>query len=189
MSNDQQEDDMIIALTPEQRATLDAGLEALPDAPPPRIVWERIREQAEAEGLLKRSRNRWLPGAGIAAAVVVTLSGLLLMSEAPEPPSMTVPAQLPSNGRSLSALQALMVESRQLEADLNAIPAAPRVRNAGTVATIDGITDRIAAIDVQLNDPESTLSPADEEVFWRERVRLMKLLVGLRYAQSQRNAF
>ena len=33
------------------------------------------------------------------------------------------------------------------------------------------------------------MTPGDEEIFWRERVRLMKLLVRLRYAQAQRTAF
>jgi predicted sulfurtransferase len=63
------------------------------------------------------------------------------------------------------------------------------VMRAGTAATIANLEDRIAAIDYQLNDPESQLSPEDEEIFWRERVRLMKLLVGMRYAQAQRTAF
>jgi predicted sulfurtransferase len=63
------------------------------------------------------------------------------------------------------------------------------VMRAGTAATIANLEDRIAAIDYQLNDPESQLSPEDEEIFWRDRVRLMKLLVGMRYAQVQRTAF
>jgi hypothetical protein len=33
------------------------------------------------------------------------------------------------------------------------------------------------------------MTPEEQEVFWRERVRLMKLLVRLRYAQAQRTAF
>ena len=41
----------------------------------------------------------------------------------------------------------------------------------------------------QLNDPGIQMTPGDEEIFWRERVRLMKLLVRLRYAQAQRTAF
>ncbi len=82
-----------------------------------------------------------------------------------------------------------MVESRQLENDLRLLPDQPRVMQAGTVATISGIESRIAAIDYQLNDPAIQMSAGDEEIFWRERVRLMKLLVGLRYAQAQRTAF
>jgi hypothetical protein len=33
------------------------------------------------------------------------------------------------------------------------------------------------------------MTDADKEIFWRERVRLMKLLVGLRYAQAQRTGY
>ena len=83
----------------------------------------------------------------------------------------------------------IMVESRQLESNLRAMPEEPRVRQAGTVATISEIEDRIAAIDYQLNDPGIQMTTGDEEIFWRERVRLMKLLVRLRYAQAQRTAF
>ena len=89
----------------------------------------------------------------------------------------------------LNTLQTLMTESRELESNLRDLPAKPRVMRAGTAATIATLEDRIAAIDYQLNDPESQLSPEDEEIFWRERVRLMKLLVRLRYAQAQRTAF
>ena len=60
---------------------------------------------------------------------------------------------------------------------------------AGTALTISDIEDRIAAIDYQLNDPSYAMTAEEEEVFWRERVRLMKLLVRLRYAQAQRTAF
>ena len=76
-----------------------------------------------------------------------------------------------------------------LGADLRAMPQEPRVRQAGTVATISEIEDRIAATDYQLNDPSIRMTDEEEEIFWRERVRLMKLLVGLRYAQAQRTGF
>ena len=95
----------------------------------------------------------------------------------------------PSNGESVTTLQSLMVQSRQLENDLRAMPEAPRVGQAGTVATITEIEDRIAAIDYQLNDPSIQMTDEDRKTFWRERVRLMKLLVGLRYAQAQRTGY
>ena len=82
-----------------------------------------------------------------------------------------------------------MVESRQLENDLRSMPDEPRVRQAGTVATITEIEDRIAAIDYQLNDPSLQMTEEEERIFWRERVKLMKLLVGLRYAQAQRTGY
>jgi hypothetical protein len=33
------------------------------------------------------------------------------------------------------------------------------------------------------------MSPANEQLYWRERVRLMESLVKLRYAQVQRASF
>ena len=57
------------------------------------------------------------------------------------------------------------------------------------MATISEIEDRIAAIDYQLNDPSIRMTETEKEIFWRERVRLMKLLVGLRYAQAQRTGY
>ena len=60
---------------------------------------------------------------------------------------------------------------------------------ASTTATISDLEDRIAAIDYQLNDPAVQMSDGDRELFWRERVRLMKSLLQLRYAQAQRTAF
>jgi len=89
----------------------------------------------------------------------------------------------------VAALQALMVQSRQLESDLHGLPDEPRVMRASTAATISDIESAIAAIDFQLNDAGVQMTPEETELFWRERVRLMKSLVQLRYAQAQRTAF
>lgn len=191
MSANDKDEDMIYGLTADERLRLQSGLAALPETMPPRAVWERIREQGEAEGLLKkpaRTRSWYLPS-GLAAALVT--AAVLMVWSPDQPPvqnALTVPDSLPTNAQDADGLKALMVESRQLESDLRAIPAAPRVMRAGTAATIAEIEDRIAAIDYQLSDPDVSLSPEDEKIFWRERVRLMKSLVGLRYAQAQRNA-
>ena len=191
------DEEMLYGLTVDERDVLRQGLAALPDAMPPRTVWEQIREQAEAEGLLQetplRRHSNWcLGGGGLAAAVVLAV---MLLPGQVEPPVDALPnvpqtaTSNPANGPELTTLQALMVQSRQLENDLNSLPASPRVVRAGTAATISELEDRIAAIDYQLNDPEIQLTPDEQEIFWRERVRLMKSLVGLRYAQAQRTAF
>ncbi len=193
MSNGKEEA-MIAGMTASEHDALQAGLRALPDTMPPRAVWERIREQAEAEGLLARKqqagRRPWYLGAGLAAAaalVAITLNPLQTTVE-PEP-GQIVPSSIPTNPPVEARLNVLRAESSQLEGELASMPSAPRVRRAGTAASIADITDRIAAIDFQLSDPEVKLSPDEEEIFWRERVRLMKLLVKLRYAQAQRAAF
>lgn len=194
--SDGKEEAMIAGLTAEQHDALCDGLRALPETMPPRAVWERIREQGEAEGLLveqKPAVNRqWFMGAGLAAAVAaIAIVVPALMSNAPTvdtgqvvPPLETVDEQsLPAR------LNVLRAESSQLEGDLAALPGEPRVLRAGTAATIEDIKVRIAAIDYQLSDPEVQLTPEEQEIFWRERVRLMKLLVSLRVAQTQRAAF
>ena len=195
MSKDRKDKDMICGLTADEHEVLRRELDALPETMPPRAVWERIREQAEAEGLLGQSRLRrpitWQGGLALAATVVLAAVLVPMMMSTPtdtefptEPTNTTVTNQAPVN-----ALQALMVESRQLESDLRSLPDQPRVMLAGTAATISDIEDRVAAIDYQLNDPGIQMTPEEEEIFWRERVRLMKLLVRLRYAQAQRTAF
>jgi hypothetical protein len=188
------EEAMIAGMTASEHDALQAGLRELPDTVPPRAVWDRIREQAEAEGLLQSPRRRashqWYLGAGLAAAaaiVAITLNPLA--PTAVEEPLATVPASEPTNPPVSSRLNVLRAESSQLEGELASLPAEPRVMRAGTTASIADITYRIEAIDLQLSDPETQLSAEDEEIFWRERVRLMKLLVKLRYAQAQRAAF
>ena len=190
MSSDSKDEEMICALTADEYGELQRGLRGLPETMPPRAVWNRIREQAEAEGLIhepfKQRRSTWYAGFGLAAAAL--LAAVMLQPTA-ELGGEIVPTNEPSNQIPLSNLQTLMVQSRQLESDLRALPAEPRVARAGTVATISDIENRIAGIDYQLNDSEVHMSPADREIFWRERVRLMKLLLQLRYAQAQRAAF
>jgi len=192
MSNEQKDEEMICALTAEEAGVLQRGLHELPQTMPPRDVWHRIREQAEAEGLLRTPRPRvhrnWYAGAGLAAAAVLAV---VFMPVAPDvsDPIRVVPEGPTSNSTDLSGIRALMVQSQQLERDLRSLPAEPRVARAGTVATISDIEDRIAAIDYQLNDPTAQMADGDKEIFWRERVRLMKLLLQLRYAQAQRAAF
>ena len=194
MSGNRKEDEMICALTADEYAVLQRGLHELPDTMPPRVVWQRIREQAEAEGLIKekmlRRRSTWYTGVGLAAALMVAavmLPGLL------QGPAETLPVVPDTVGTStpiqLTTLQTLMTESRDLETNLRALPDAPRVQRASTTATISDLESRIAAIDYRLNDPSVSMSDADRELFWRERVRLMKSLLQLRYAQAQRAAF
>jgi hypothetical protein len=161
---------------------------------PPRAVWRRISEQAEAEGLL-RSRyssrpGTWYAGAGLAAAalLVAVISPLLLEQEPERFP--TVPDNtVVTNAAPVNALETLMVESRQLENDLRSLPDRPRVVRAGTQATLLELEDRIAAIDYQLSDQQVRLTEDEREIFWRERVRLMKSLLRLRYAETQRATF
>jgi len=195
MSNDKKDEEMICGLTADEQGVLRRELRMLPDTMPPRAVWHRIREQAEAEGLIKQDYLRkpmsWYSGVGLAAAIVLAAVLVPVMMNSPSaPPAVTEPQNSQvTNSSQVDALQALMVESRQLESDLRSLPNEPRVMQAGTVTTISDIKDRVAAIDYQLNDPDIQMTSEETEIFWRERVRLMKLLVRLRYAQAQRSAY
>ena len=133
----------------------------------------------------------WLTGLGIAAVVVlaVTVVPKMMTTTQLDDPTTLPPATAEENPVKVTALQALMVESRQLESDLRALPEEPRVMRVSTVATIADIENAIAAIDFQLSDTGMQMTPEERELFWRERVRLMKSLVQLRYAQAQRTAF
>jgi hypothetical protein len=194
MSSDGKEEEMICALTADEHNALNTRLRELPDTMPPRAVWHRIREQAEAEGLLQQTvmqrRSTWYAGFGVAAAALVAAVMLPGILQTPIETNANVsPVVMTESPLDLSALQTLMVQSSQLESDLRSLPDEPRVMRASTMATISDIEDRIAAIDYQLNDPEVNMTPGDRELFWRERVRLMKSLLQLRYAQAQRAAF
>ena len=193
MSGNKKDDEMICALTADEQIALRAGLAALPDTMPPRDVWQRIREQGEAEGLLGaaggvRRKTVWYAGIGAVAAALV--AALMLPGLVQGPDMTIVPQNTGSLAESrLTTLQTLMSESRELESTLRALPEAPAVQRASTMATITDLEDRIAAIDYQLNDASVDMSDEDRELFWRERVRLMKSLLQLRYAQAQRAAF
>jgi hypothetical protein len=194
MVSDEREEEMICALTAEEHEALQRELKGLPDTMPPRAVWRRIREQAEAEGLIKRRAmqrpSTWYGGVGLAAAVALAAVMVPAVLNSPQPDSFTEPQTSDvTNSVQINALQALMVESRQLESDLRSLPDEPRVMQMSTVATLSDIEERIAAIDYQLNDPGVQMTPDEVHIFWRERVRLMKSLVHLRYAQAQRTAF
>lgn len=184
------DEEMICALTADEHAALRTGLNELAETMPPREVWNRIRRQAEAEGLWTQpaARSKWYLGVGLAAAAALVAVMVPRVQESVDPASV-VPRGPTTNTQDLSGLRALMVQSRQIESDLRSLPAEPRVARAGTIATIAEIENRIAAIDYQLNDAEIPMTVDDREIFWRERVRLMKLLLQLRYAQAQRAAF
>ncbi len=195
MSNKGKDEEMICGLTVDERDLLLRELNDLPETMPPRIVWNRIREQAAAEGLIRSTAmqrpSNWFGGLAIAATVVMAVILVPRWTSTPElSPSMTEPqATAVENSLGVTALQALMVQSQQLESDLRSLPDEPKVMRASTVSTIADIENAVAAIDYQLNDSAVQMTTEERELFWRERVRLMKSLVQLRYAQAQRTSF
>lgn len=187
---------MNCGLSIRERDVLQTKLRQLEDTMPPRAVWQRIEEQARAEGLFTpriSERTKWLAGAGLAAAVVLAVLSIPLapVNDRGEQPGITVPdyVEVAANDDDMRALNALMVESRQIERNLRALPAQPSLVRASTVATISELQDQVAAIDYLLSQPELQLSPEQEQIYWRERVRLMNSLLRLRTAQAQRMTF
>lgn len=183
-------DEMASGLGLAERDLLLERLRATPDAPPPRAVWERIAEQAGAEGLFAEQRatpsRAWFAGAGLAAALAIAVLYLPQPPESVDDAFPTEPAYVDAtDGQNLAAL---MVQSQVLERNLQALPAKPSLMRAGTAATISDLEDRIAAIDHVLNAPDAGLSEEDTRLYWRERVRLMESLVQLRYAQARRSS-
>lgn len=189
---DESDETMNCGLSVSERELLQMRLVDLEDTVPPREVWQRIETQARAEGLFRPrfgEGTKWFAGTGIAAAVVLAVLKLPLATtgvdngvqgfESTPPPSVAT-SQAPG-------LDALMVQSQQIERDLRSLRVQPSVMQASTVATIADIEDRIATIDYWLSHPDMT--PDQAEVYWRERVRLMNTLLNLRRAQAQRMAF
>ena len=195
-SKEQQDETMICGLNIQERDVLRAKLCELEDTVPPRAVWQRIEEQARAEGLFApgiSERTKWLAGAGLAAAVVLAVLNVPIVpvTDSGEQVGVTVPdySDVAANNDDMRGLNALMVESRQIERNLRALPAQPSLVRASTAVTISELQDQVAGIDYLLNHPELHLSPGQEEIYWRERVRLMNSLLRLRTAQAQRMSY
>ncbi len=195
-SSKKQDEMMNSGLSIQQHDVLQRKLRGLEDTPPPRAVWLRIEEQARAEGLFTpriSERTKWFAGAGLAAGVVLAVLNVPFSPlidngqvEFPTEPEYTAAT---SNGDDLQVLNALMVQSRQIERNLRALPDEPSVVRASTAATISELESQVAAIDYVLGHQEIELSPEQQEMYWRERVRLMNSLLQLRAAQAQRVSF
>ena len=162
---------MNAGMTQQEHEVLLRGLRDLGNTPPPRAVWQRIEEQARAEKLFAphvAERTKWFAGAGIAAAVALAVLNMPLAPVVdngqvtfPTEPAYTAADEEAQN------LQALMVQSRQIERNLRALPEQPSVVRASTAATISELEDQIAAIDYVLAHPELQLNQSQQEMYWR----------------------
>ncbi len=109
MSSDEKDPEMICALTADEHVALQRGLRSLPLTMPPRKVWLRIKEQAEAEGLFTqpapRTHKRWYAGVGLAAAALMAAVMMPGGHKAIDPRDV-VPQGETSNPNDLSNLRA-----------------------------------------------------------------------------------
>lgn len=148
-------------------------LRSLPPVRPPQGPWQAAAT-APSPGARPR-RIHWATVAGFAASFVLGL-GLIFRMEPDDRPPAEVRVE-----RAATSPVPLVERSRQLEAALRAMPAAPHVTRVGTALTVSSLEDQIHRIDLRLSSGE--MPPDYEEALWRQRVRLMDSLVRVRYAQ------
>lgn len=167
-------------------ARMRTHLRGLPALAPPGDLWRMVAVNAVAG--TGRPRRQWPWVSGLAAGLVLGVA--LLVSLAPrvdEGPvrgtTTDLIASTPAPASSVNGVTRaeLLETSRQLEAALRALPAAPQVTRASTALTIAELQDRIYEVDFVLSDPR--LDPAREQALWQQRVTLMNTLMRVRYSQ------
>jgi hypothetical protein len=169
--------------------TVRQRLRALPELDPPKNLWATVAVNAvSTRSVAGRSRWPLAAVAGIAAGVVLGVALVMNLAKAPETgpvrgttTDLIAATPAPASSVRGASTAELLETSRQLEAALRALPAAPRVTRAGTEWTVAELQDRIFEIDALLGDPR--LDAAGEQTLWRQRVMLMDTLMQVRFAQ------
>ncbi len=161
---------------------LSRQLRDLPPIEPRQTLWEGVATRVMEP---PRAVFPWGQAVAIAASCVLAIT-LVMRSQAPEPGAVDAAAgdqfaEIVPSAPAVAPGSDYVAQSRQLEATLRAMPAAPRVTRASTAGTIADLEDRIAMIDLKLSHPG--LSPQGRQSLWQQRVRLMRTLVRVRYAQ------
>ncbi|HET7369723.1 MAG TPA: hypothetical protein VFL45_08975 [Gammaproteobacteria bacterium] len=159
-------------------------LRALPPAPAPDGVWERI-EAAAAVPERRAPRRGWL-ALGTAAAMLLAAGGAWMATIGGV---TTVPADRPALTETAStsapSLAALQRQSSQLEATLDALRGRDAMMSARAAGTIANLEDGVASIDYRLNQAAARgMAPAQARQLWSQRVDLMRSLVTVRYVQA-----
>ncbi len=168
----------------ERLGQLGRRLRELPELEPRQTLWEGVAARVIAP---PRPRVPWGQWAAVAASCLIAI-GLVMRgpgtgAERGNPGETPAFAEIvPSAAPSMPGVD-YVAQSRQLEATLRALPAAPRVTRASTAGTIADLEDRIAMIDLKLS--HSGLSASSRQALWEQRVRLMQTLVRVRYAQAR----
>lgn len=164
-----------------------AQLQALPQLDPPTGAWRVVAADAAVAPAAGPARH-WQWVAGIAASFVLGMAlmiGIDNREDAGPARGTTTDliASTPAPASSVNGVTTgeLLETSRQLEAALRALPAAPRVTRASTALTLAEVQDRIVDIDMRLNDQR--LDAATARALWQQRVMLMDTLMQVRYAQ------
>jgi hypothetical protein len=149
-----------------------SALRALPAHRPPRDRWGAVRAEAvrERRGRVLR-RTGW--GSLAVAAGIALLIGVR---------SVGVPGA--AAGAS-PELEALMTQSRDLEAALQTYDPDGRVLNARAAGIIADLEDRIALVDAGIYQVSTRGGSEDQLVgLWRDRVELMDALVNVHVTRA-----
>jgi hypothetical protein len=164
---------------PECQAELDrlhqrvARLKALPALRPSRDRWPAVRDRLRAER--RRYRARFAGLAGLAAAASVALALGVSTLRQPEP------------GLTPAEIERAMVRSQALESALDRIDPESRVLDGRTAGIAQGLEDRIAQVDRELEMVELMEQQSrDAELLrlWRERVGLLDALVDVHVTRA-----
>jgi anti-sigma factor RsiW len=150
------------------------ALAGLPEERPARDVWLAVHAAA-----LQARQTRRLARAGWAAAALaavftaaVTVRGVV---------------ETIDESRAARATNALVAQSQQLEAALQAYQARDRVMTGWEASAVSQLEDRLATLDSRLTrDVESS---RDSLPLWQERVELLQALVEARAGRDDRPVY
>jgi hypothetical protein len=150
-----------------------ARLKALPALRPSRDRWPAVRDRLRAER--RRYRARFAGLAGLAAAASVALALGVSTLRQPEP------------GLTPAEIERAMVRSQALESALDRIDPESRVLDGRTAGIAQGLEERIAQVDRELEMVELMEQQSrDAELLrlWRERVGLLDALVDVHVTRA-----
>ena len=144
-----------------------ARLKALSALRPGRDQWPRVAARLQAERRRRRSRIGAIAGLAIAASVAVAL---------------VLPGSRATTGTAAREIEQAMARSQALESALSQYNPEARILDGRTAGLAQGLEDRIARVDRELEMAELLEQQTREEQLlklWRERVGLLDALVDV----------
>jgi hypothetical protein len=144
-----------------------ARLKALPALRPARDQWPKVAARILAERHHRRSRIAAIAGLAIAASVAVAL---------------VLPSPTGGTGIATQEIQQAMERSQALESALSQYNPESHVLDGRTAGLAQGLEDRIARVDRELQMAELLERQTREQQLlklWRERVGLLDALVDV----------
>ena len=144
-----------------------ARLKALPALRPSRDHWPPVAERVRKERRRRRSRIAGITGLALAASVALAL---------------VVPNRVGVSGAATGEIERAMERSRAIESALSQYDPEGGVVDGRTAGLAQGIEDRIARLDRELEVADLLESQTREQrllKLWRERVGLLDALVDV----------